>query len=177
MTIELSPYNPDWPYMFTAEKELISANFPEKDFSIEHIGSTAVSGLKAKPVIDILIGLSPSLPADITPIANHLRVLGYKYIEKYNLMIPERRYFTKEVNGKPTHHIHIVAMHSDFWNRHLFFRDQLRENPAIREQYERLKTDLAKQQWNSGNDYADAKSDFIRSIEKRRAAHTNISPI
>jgi GrpB-like predicted nucleotidyltransferase (UPF0157 family) len=81
--------------------------------------------------------------------------------------MPGRRYFTKETNGIKTHHIHMVEIDSGFWNRHLFFRDQLRENPVTRQQYQQLKTDLAKRQWNSGNDYAEAKNDFIRSVEQK----------
>lgn len=167
MTIELSDYNPSWPKIFTIERELISTDFPIKEFTIEHIGSTAVPHLKAKPVIDILIGVS-ALPTDITPTANHLKILGYEYVEKYNLVMPDRRFFQKDTDGKRTHHIHMVAIHSDFWDRHLFFRNQLRDNSAIRQQYQQLKMDLVTRQWNSGNDYADAKSAFIKSIEQRR---------
>ena len=167
ITILLSDYNPDWTKMYITEKQLISTGFPIKDFLIEHIGSTSVPDLKAKPVIDILIGVS-SLPVDIIPIASYFKNLGYEYIEKYNLIMPDRRFFQKDINGKRAYHIHMVTIDSDFWDRHLFFRNQLRENSAIRQQYEKLKTDLSKQQWDSSNDYADAKSDFIKSIEQRR---------
>jgi GrpB-like predicted nucleotidyltransferase (UPF0157 family) len=62
----------------------------------------------------------------------------------------------------------MVSFHSDFWDRLLFFRDQLRNNPAIRKQYQKLKVELSKRPWSSVNDYANAKTDFIKSIEKRR---------
>jgi GrpB-like predicted nucleotidyltransferase (UPF0157 family) len=97
-----------------------------------------------------------------------LQTLGYQYIEEYNLIIPERRFFQKDKNGIRTHQIHMVSFHSDFWDRLLFFRDQLRNNPAIRKQYQKLKIELSKRPWNSVNDYANAKTDFIKSIEKRR---------
>ncbi len=167
MTIELSDYNSSWPKIFNIERQLISTDFPIKEFTIEHIGSTAVPNLKAKPIIDILVGVS-ALPADITPTANHLKTFGYEYIEKYNLVMPDRRFFQKDTDGKRTYHIHTVAIRSEFWDRHLFFRNQLRANSTIRQQYQQLKMDLAKRQWNTGDDYADAKSDFIKSIEQRR---------
>jgi len=165
MIVVLSDYMPGWVKMFEKEKELITGKFPVKDFRIEHIGSTAVPGLKAKPVIDMLIGLH-RLPADMSPIVNCLESLHYQYIEKYNQVMPERRFFQKDADSIRTHQIHLVAVDSDFWNRHLFFRNYLRKNPVARLRYQELKTDLAKREWNSVNDYAEAKTSFIKSIEK-----------
>ncbi len=167
MKIELYDYNPDWAKLFDSERQLISTDFPVKDFSIEHVGSTAVPNLKAKAIIDIMLGV-PTLPKDISPSVNYLKSLDYQYIDKYNLIIPERRYFIKNTNGIRTHHLHMVSFHSDFWDKHLFFRNQLRDNSVIRQQYQKLKTDLGEQEWNSSNDYADAKSDFIKSIDQLR---------
>ncbi len=167
MKIELADYDPVWINRFKEEKALISAGFPISDFIIEHIGSTAVPGLKAKPIIDILIGL-PVLPENIESVVTHLKDAGYKYIEEYNSEIPERRFFRKDINGRRTHHIHIVSVKSNFWDRHIFFRDRLRNDPATRQHYELLKTELAKQEWESQNDYATAKSEFIRSVERDR---------
>lgn len=93
MTIELYDYNPDWAKMFDSERQIISADFPIKGFLIEHIGSTAVLNLKAKPVIDIMLGV-PLLPEDISPAVNYLNALDYQYIDKYNLVIPERHFFS-----------------------------------------------------------------------------------
>lgn len=165
MKIELANYDPAWINRFEREKALISAGFPISDFIIEHIGSTAVPGLKAKPVIDILVGL-PVLPENIEPIVTHLKDTGYMYIEEYNREIPERRFFRKDINGKRTHHLHMVSFQSNFWHRHIFFRDRLRNDPATRQRYERLKTELVKQEWESPNDYANAKSEFILSVER-----------
>lgn len=167
MKIELSDYNSDWPRIFDSEKLLIEAKFPIKEIIIEHIGSSAVPNLKAKPVIDLLIGIS-SLPEDIQSIVDYLKNLGYIYVEEYNMTIPERRFFMKDTNGKRSHHLHLVSFNSDFWDRHIFFRNQLHQNPELRKAYEKLKTDLSKVEWNSGNDYADAKSNFIKSVEKNR---------
>lgn len=64
----------------------------------------------------------------------------------------------------------MVSFHSDFWDRHLFFRNQLRDNSVIRQQYQKLKIELAQREWNSRNDYSDAKNDFIKSIDQLRQA-------
>jgi len=167
MTIDLSEYNIEWLTLFDTEKSIISLNFPIQEILIEHIGSTSVKDLKAKPIIDIMIGLT-ELPSDISPVVKYLRTLGYEYISEYNLTIPERRFFQKDINGKRSHHIHMVSFNSDFWDRHLFFRNQLRSNPLIREEYGKLKIELTTQQWNSVNDYANAKSNFIKSIDALR---------
>ncbi|HET6992908.1 MAG TPA: GrpB family protein [Bacteroidia bacterium] len=167
MKIELSEYNSEWTKSFEAEKILIKAGFPLEEILIEHIGSTSVPNLKAKPVIDLMIGV-PILPIDIQPVVNYLKKMGYQYVEEYNLTIPERRFFIKDTDGKRTHHLHLVSFNSDFWERHLFFRNQLRNNLEIRQQYEKLKTELSKHEWDSTNDYAKAKNDFIKSIEKNK---------
>jgi len=168
MKVELAAYNPQWPGLFEQEKQLILPGFPLQDVMIEHIGSTSVPGLKAKSVIDMMIGI-PALPGDITAIEAHLKRSGYEYIEKYNALMPDRRFFIKEQDGKRTHHIHMTAMDSEFWKRHLFFRDQLRNKPELNEQYEALKTALAQNDWESTNAYADAKSEFIQSVDRERA--------
>src|SRR3954468_21046472 len=104
MTVQLFDYNPEWPKMFEQEIQQMATGFPVKDFIMEHVGSTAVKDLKAKPVIDIMIGV-PSLPEDITATVDYLETLGYEYIEEFNLIIPERRFFRKDTNGIRTHQI------------------------------------------------------------------------
>ncbi|MDB5226145.1 MAG: hypothetical protein JWN78_338 [Bacteroidota bacterium] len=165
MTIKLSEYNPNWASMFFSEKQLVLKNFPVKESLIEHIGSTAIPSLIAKPIIDILLGV-PSLSTEIS-VVNYLEKLNYEYIEEYNKIIPERRFFIKNINSIRTYHIHMTEINSDFWIRHLFFRNQLLENIKVREQYQELKIKLTKQEWDSGNSYANAKSDFIRSVENK----------
>ena len=79
--------------------------------------------------------------------------------------MPYRRFFTKDSNGKRTHHIHMVEIDTEFWSRHLKFRDQLRNNSNYKDQYYKLKLDLAKREWKDGNEYAAAKSEFIKMVE------------
>ena len=143
--------------------------FPLQDFVVEHVGSTSVAGIKAKPVIDIMIGV-PSLPEDLTPVIDHLKIFGYEYMERYNLVIPERRFFQKDQSEIRTHQIHLTSFHSDFWDKLLFFRNLLREDAEIRQLYQELKLRLAEKSWNSVNDYASAKNEFIEAIDQRRKA-------
>jgi GrpB-like predicted nucleotidyltransferase (UPF0157 family) len=121
MTVTLSDYNSEWPIMYEKEIGLIMPAFPIDHYLVEHVGSTSVRDLKAKPVIDIMVGV-PSLPADITPVADYLRKFGYEYMERYNQMIPERRFFQKEQNGVRTHQVHLTSFHSDFWQKTFIFQ-------------------------------------------------------
>ena len=167
MKIEIVPYNPEWPGRFDEIKELFYSTFGGKIAGIEHIGSTSVPGLGAKPIIDVLLGVNRLSDAeDIIPA---MEQLGYEYVFKYEDIMPERRYFVKYLNdtGKSIHHIHSVEINSDFWVRHLLFRDYLREHPAVRDEYFELKKKLAAIDWEDKMGYTDAKTDFIREIEKK----------
>jgi len=120
-------------------------------------------GLCAKPIIDILIGVGDKSQLDI-PVPE-IQDLGYQYISRYENEMPYRRFFLKEKDAVRTHQIHMVAYKSTFWVRHLQFRDYLRARSEIAEEYAVLKRQLAERDWESVNDYADAKTAFIRRIE------------
>ena len=85
-------------------------------------------------------------------------------------MMPYRRFFTKRQNGQSTHNVHLVGIGTEFWLRHLAFRDHLRNNAGDRDKYYELKKELAKRDWKDGNEYAAAKSEFIRLIEAKATA-------
>ncbi len=167
MKIIIEAYKPEWKTAFDRECHLLMNAIDAPDISIEHIGSTSVDGLGAKPIIDIMIGLR-----DFN-MANHyikaIEGLGYNYVSKYEDEMPYRRFFTKTLNGKRTHHIHMVEIHTEFWDRHLRFRDHLRENQEARDRYSDLKLNLARREWVDVNEYADAKTAFIRGIEAKTA--------
>ncbi len=169
MKIELVNYNPEWPKLFQAEKEALMNRLSGIESRIEHIGSTSIEGLCAKPIIDIMIGLNDFGLAD--QIIDRIVALEYLYVDKYNDIMPERRFFQKHKGNRKTHHIHMVGLDTEFWNRHLAFRDQLRNSKTDREDYANLKKQLAKQEWSDGNEYANAKTDFIRGIERKALDH------
>lgn len=160
MKIIIDNYDPNWPIIYEAERKLILKACRDKIQSIEHIGSTSVPGLGAKPIIDILLGVSSFADADA--IVPAMISLGYIYINKYENVMPYRRYFSKDRK----YHVHCVEVGSSFWKRHLAFRDYLRINDNVRDDYDILKRKLAEKDWNDSNDYAYAKTDFVRGIEK-----------
>jgi len=166
MKVALEHYNPDWKRQFEEEKQLLTTQLADLEIRIEHIGSTAVEGLCAKPTIDIMIGVHQFELVD--GMIYRIEALGYEYIEKYNEVMPQRRFFQKNKDGLRTHHLHVVEAGSDFWVRHLKFRDHLRTSEQDRNRYSELKQELATRDWNDRNEYAAAKSDFIRAMRMNR---------
>lgn len=163
MRIEIHPYTTEWPVLFKQEKAQLDEGLAHLRPHIEHVGSTSVVGLAAKPIIDIMIRIPDFNEADLSvaPTQN----LGYTYISDFEYVMPFRRFFIKSKNGSKTHHVHLVEKHSEFWRRHLAFRNHLRENKEDRIAYERLKIQLSHQEWESGNHYSAAKTEFIKGIK------------
>jgi len=162
------PYSTVWPAEFVREKQRLIEAIGAWMVDIEHIGSTAVPGLAAKPTVDILIAID-SLENSahlITP----LKKLGYTYIPEYEVDLPERRYFSKGSCAEDAFHLHIVEKDTTFWRRHIAFRDYLRSHPVEMQQYARLKIDLADQYQADRSGYTDAKTAFIKAIEEKAFA-------
>ncbi|HYH13965.1 MAG TPA: GrpB family protein, partial [Flavisolibacter sp.] len=153
MRIIIEPYNTNWPDLFAAEKERLTNALGQVVITIEHIGSTAVPGLDAKPIIDILVGVASEEVLDkaITPMIE----AGYTYGKKYEPSWPTRRFFMQlqavkdplpsiiDINDNyiigedfiSTVHIHVLVKDTYDWIRHMAFRDFLRENTAVRNEY------------------------------------------
>ena len=156
--MNLAPYDSDWPLEFAAEAERIERACDGLVIRLEHIGSTSVPGLAAKPVIDVLAGRPGNVSGERYVPA--FRQLGYEHKGAYG--IPGRNYFRR---GSPrTHHVHLVSWSSDLWRDHLLFRDYLRANPTTAREYETIKRELAAVYVNDRERYTDAKGPFIRSI-------------
>lgn len=151
------PYDPEWPRRFEEERIVLAAVFAGSEPVIEHVGSTAVPGLGAKPVVDIMVGLQALVDAvDRIPA---LEAAGYEYVDEYETQLPERRYFRKPRRRPRAFHVHCVVTGSEFWTRHLAFRDYLRAHPDAAAAYYELKRDLAARL--SKDEYTPAKSLFI----------------
>ena len=172
MKVFIAPYDPNWPKSFEQEKARLADALGEHFVDIQHIGSTSVPGLGAKPILDIIIAVRTLAEADrfcIQPVV----ALGYEYVKAFEAETPHRRYFRKSDAGAPavrTHHIHLVEINSQWWVDHLLFRDYLRADPEARRTYEAHKRQLAEREWNVSNDYAEAKTNFIlRMMEGARA--------
>lgn len=166
MKVTIVEYRPEWRRMFEDEKRILQAALRGVPAEIEHIGSTAVEGLAAKPIIDIMVGLEEFAIAD--PLVPKIEALAYEYIKRYEDVMPFRRFFIKEEAGRllRTHQIHMVERGTEFWERLILFRDYLRQNRSVSARYASLKEELAKCEWADVNEYAEAKTEFIRKIER-----------
>jgi GrpB-like predicted nucleotidyltransferase (UPF0157 family) len=137
--VEVIDYDHDWPRQYAEERDRIAAAIGDSALTIEHVGGTAVPGLPAKPVIDLMIGVDDIERAG--PAVAGLINLGYEYIPEFETQLPDRRYFRR---GSPeTHHVHMVPVASDYFAEHLLFRDWLRTHPQAAEEYGKLKRGLA----------------------------------
>ena len=188
MKLPFESYNPAWKTTFEGLKEEIGQKLAEVSPRIEHIGSTSVEGLSAKPIIDIMIGVADNRELDkVPPLLDNG---SYVYYEKYNDDMPYRRFFVRLTDnavdlGLPLviqekdeipecmhdhairmAHIHVMPSSSEHWLRHLAFRDYLREHPAVVQEYQILKERLIQQEWKDGNDYNAGKDVFLKREEQ-----------
>jgi GrpB-like predicted nucleotidyltransferase (UPF0157 family)/RimJ/RimL family protein N-acetyltransferase len=162
--ITLLPYSTQWPALFQQEKAKLLEVLAPLEPKIEHIGSTAIPGIHAKPVIDILIGVEDVNSAALIP---GIVSLGYRYQPLFEKEFPHRRYFQKDnLEGIRTHQIHVVRHPSCWWDKHLLFRDYLRAHPESAKAYEQHKIELAKTHETTLT-YAIAKTDFCRTIDQK----------
>jgi GrpB-like predicted nucleotidyltransferase (UPF0157 family) len=153
--IELVEYRNEWPVRFAAERERLAAVLGDVAQSIAHFGSTAVPGLVAKPTVDIAILVNDLCAVDEQALAS----VGYMP----RIREPGHSMFRTAPHSV---HAHFWSLQSEF-ERHLLFRDRLRASPQDRALYEGVKRELAKRNWASRNDYAEAKSETIAAILSR----------
>lgn len=159
--IYLADYDPEWPQLFEREATRIRNILGDKVLLLEHVGSTSVPGLSAKPIIDMLLVVEDS--ADEDSYVLMMEEAGYV------LRIREPEWFEHRLFKGPDTDInlHVLSADSPESRRMLLFRDWLRNNPADRELYERTKQELASRNWKYVQHYADAKSDVVQEIMKR----------
>ncbi|MGA2233028.1 MAG: GrpB family protein [Tepidisphaeraceae bacterium] len=169
--VEIQPYDPGWPARFASERTRLLQLFPGAFRGIEHFGSTAVPGLAAKPIIDILAGVESMLVAD--EILLPLCQAGYDTSKEFNATLKNERWLMLHENGKRTHHLHLVLHDQSEWRRKLAFRDALRADRALAVRYETLKRTLASLHSDDREAYTAAKSEFITSVVPPR----NESPL
>jgi GrpB-like predicted nucleotidyltransferase (UPF0157 family) len=156
------PYDSRWPQSFAIERAAITRALGPLQIRIEHIGSTAVPGLAAKPIIDIMVGVVDL--ADFDSKRMTLDGLDYGYVPEFEKQMPDRRFFRKPNAGIRTHHLHVVQFESAFWSRHLAFRDRLRKDPKTAAEYAKVKLSLAAKFLNDRDQYTDAKGQFIEKL-------------
>lgn len=159
----ISPYDPSWPDRYEAESARIRAALGDEAVRLEHVGSTSVPGLAAKPTIDIQVSVRSMVPrsAYVDPMVG----LGYRW--GIDPLTDEHEFFSRDVDGERAVHVHVCPAGSDWERRHLAFRDWLRDHPSDAAEYERLKRNLAERHPRDIYGYIDGKTAFIREIEAR----------
>lgn len=163
--VVLVPYDPAWPGMFEAEHTALRTALADLEPDIEHVGSTSVPGLAAKPKIDILVGLRTW--GDLASAVERLLGIGYEHEEQID--VPRHRSMKR---GHPTtHRVHLVERHGEQWHDLLSFRDALRADLGLRGRYAELKRDLALEHRDDHHAYSVGKAPFIQAaIEQARSA-------
>ena len=170
--VVLSPHTIEWSLVFSEVREELLVAFAPFEVVVEHIGSTSVPGLLAKPVIDVLLG-ARSL-SDIVSKIKTLEGLGYAYVAKYERDLPMRRYFVKSKSGSLRVHLHAVESGSQIWKEHLTFRDALRAVAALASQYAALKLRLAAEFANDKSAYTAAKAPFIQGVLSLASSESDV---
>jgi len=161
--IHLVPYDPSWPSLFELERGILErAIEPWLSGPIEHIGSTAVPGLVAKPVIDIMAAVNS---LDVSrPAIRVLVDLGWVYFP-YRAEV--MHWFCKPSPAFRTHHLHLVPLSSRLWAERIAFRDYLRRDPMGATEYAQLKRQLAERYEFDREAYTEAKGSFVQRVLDR----------
>jgi GrpB-like predicted nucleotidyltransferase (UPF0157 family) len=190
MRVEVEKYNPEWSTLFKCLQIELEALLIDFKPIVEHIGSTAVPGLASKPVIDILVGVRH--PENLDKIPGSLKNHDYVHYQKYDAQTPYRSFFAK-LKSRPCNftipktyrhneeipesidpyklaHVYVLEYESNNWLRHIAFRDYLKSNVSIRQQYEEFKLALGKLFWLDSKEYNKAKDEFIKEAEKKALA-------
>jgi GrpB-like predicted nucleotidyltransferase (UPF0157 family) len=156
--VRLSDHSSLWAELYRAEEKCIRTAIGDLIIDLQHIGSTAIPGIKAKPILDMLAGVAPLENALLCKAP--LESIGYEYIAGAG--IANDYVFGK---GLPrTHYLHVVEYGGAKWVNHLCFRDRLRNDPDLAQAYEKLKEELSRNFNDSHAKYHDAKSKFINKV-------------
>jgi len=166
-------YKPSWLSNFEAEQKTLQHTFLDQAISINHIGSTSIPNLAAKPVIDILIEAKDINNVD--ELNNTLEALGYQAKGEFGM--PGRRFFIKnDASGERSYQIHVFETGNKELHRHLTFRDYMRAHPEEAVVYGNLKKELAKEFPHDIHAYCCGKDAYIKGIDKKAAEWQDPSP-
>jgi GrpB-like predicted nucleotidyltransferase (UPF0157 family) len=158
--IVIVDYSPAWPLEFERLRDRVAAAVGNLAIAIEHVGSTAVPGLAAKPVIDLVIVVEPE---DMQAAIDRLTVIGY--VHQGNLGVEGREAFSVP-EGERRHHLYVSPTDSEELRAQLAFRNHLRADPALASEYEALKRELAQRFRDDRAGYTDAKTAFVTAASR-----------
>jgi GrpB-like predicted nucleotidyltransferase (UPF0157 family) len=172
--IVVSDYDPNWSVLFEQERVKIQGALGSVALVIEHMGSTAVPGLAAKPIIDLLVGV-PNLEEARLHCVEPIKALGYTYLPHYESWLPGELFFRKGPPGPWTHHVHVMEPSHPRWEHFVLFRDYLRAHPEVARAYASIKRQLAASFNDDIAGYRNGKGEFVDSVMvKARAWKTQV---
>jgi GrpB-like predicted nucleotidyltransferase (UPF0157 family) len=159
-TVQIVPYDPAWAILFQAERSRLQQALGDLALDIQHIGSTAVTGLAAKPILDLAVAVAG---VSVVPTCiGRLVDTGYTYRGYRGL---DQGYFFDQGRGQElTHYLHVLPIDEPAWSNNLLFRDYLAAHPEARDRYQQLKDDLAVEYPADRATYTAAKADFVQEI-------------
>ena len=162
--VKLSPHNPKWSEIFKKEKRVLQKALGKTIIDVQHIGSTAVPGISAKPIIDIAVAVSELSTKKVEKYIEPLKEVGYEYRGEDR---PREHLFIKGSEEKRICHLHMVKSNSKAWKDYLLFRDYLRSHKKVATEYTELKLRLAKKFSGNRKLYTAGKDKLIQKILKK----------
>jgi len=170
-TVEVRPPDPTWRQGGERERQALEASLASWLVApVEHVGSTAVPGLAAKPILDLQAAVVDLRAAPV--IGEILAPAGWNYVAPDLDRRPWRRFFVKVIAGRRVAHLQVMTKGTPRWEEQLAFRDALRADPNLVEAYASVKRHLAAQHTRDRERYTASKSDFIRAVLEQRARTT-----
>lgn len=164
-TVKLVPYTYEWKEEYNKEEKLLYSVIGENVLDIQHVGSTSIEGLCAKPIIDIAVGVESLNVVDSFKAL--LENIDYEY--RSNAGVEGRIFFAKGSEDLRTHYLHIEVLNSELWKNHIYFRDYLRSHKEYTQEYSELKKRLGEKYEEDRASYTSEKNSFISMIlEKAR---------
>ncbi len=168
-TVKLSPHNPEWAELFEQEKKLLINTFGDPILAVEHIGSTAIPGIPAKPIIDMNVGVASLEVARV--MKEKFEALGYEHRPfvpgQTKEDLQRQELYVKGSEERRTHYVHVMVHGSDHWKDDILFRDYLRQHPSRARQYAELKGKLATKHADDRTAYTKGKEQFIQETLRR----------
>ncbi len=157
--VKLVPHQKEWANIFEQERKSLNKRLGD-NIKIEHVGSTSIPGIESKPIIDIALGYYDDSQKE--KIFNLLKSAGYEDMGEKGKI--DYRFFAKGSDNNRTHYIHAVKINSSSWNECILFRDFLLKNEGARNDYNKLKKELAEKYKDIREKYTEAKAEFINDI-------------
>lgn len=158
--VRVVPYDSSWATEYKKEEKILKELIGDKILDIQHVGSTSIIGLSAKPILDIAIGVKDNDVLDkVIPILTNAGYDVKNSIGEYGEVLARK--------GTPenrTHYIHIEVLGSEFWNNHILFRDYLLSHPQYIEEYKKLKKNLGDINKEDRKNYTKSKNEFIQKV-------------